>query len=112
MGCAIPPRVDFDRMRQRNTSKLRLDRMKRISLAITAVALTLAPRGARSQDTTAVDTSYVEYSDKPISLPLGIGLRVPTYDRVNGATIPWGPVIETSNGRIDADLLVKYRSHL
>lgn len=67
---------------------------------------------ASAQDTTAIDTSYVEYSDKPISLPLGIGLRVPTYDRVNGVTLPWGPKIETSNGRIDADVLVRYRSHL
>jgi hypothetical protein len=85
--------------------------MKRISHGLIAVALLHAATG-RAQDTTAVDTSYVEYSDRPISLPLGIGLRVPTYDRVNGLSLPWGPHVETSNGRIDVDALVRYRSHL
>lgn len=85
--------------------------MKRISLALTALALFTAS-AVGAQDTTAVDTSYVEYSESPISLPLGIGVRVPSYDRVNGLTLPWGPKIETSNGRIDLDFLVKYRSHL
>jgi len=85
--------------------------MKRISLGVVSLAL-ISATASRAQDTTAVDTSYVEYSDRPISLPLGIGLRIPTYDRVNGLTLPWGPKIETSNGRISADLLVRYRSHL
>jgi hypothetical protein len=85
--------------------------MKRVSLGVISLAL-ISGTAAGAQDTTAVDTSYVEYSDRPVSLPLGIGLRVPTYDRVNGLTLPWGPKIETSNGRIDADLLVRYRSHL
>jgi hypothetical protein len=80
-----------------------------IGLALTAL---FRVNEARAQDTTAVDTSYVEYSESPISLPLGVGLRIPTYDRVNGVTIPWGPKIETSNGRIDVDALVSYRSHL
>ena len=85
--------------------------MKHTSLGIISLAL-ICVTAAGAQDSTAVDTSYVEYSDRPISLPLGIGLRIPTYDRVNGLTLPWGPKIETSNGRIDADLLVRYRSHL
>ena len=85
--------------------------MTRISLGLIAVALTSASTLV-AQDTTAIDTSYVEYSESPISLPLGIGLRIPSYDRVNGVTLPWGPKIETSNGRIDMDFLVKYRSHL
>lgn len=86
--------------------------MKRTSfVGIAAIALICATT-ARAQDTTAVDTSYVEYSESPISLPLGVGLRIPTYDRVNGVTLPWGPKIETSNGRIDLDFLVRYRSHL
>ncbi len=86
--------------------------MKHISVGLASVALALLPARARAQDTTAIDTAYVEYSESPISLPLGIGLRIPSYDRVNGVTLPWGPKIETANGRINLDLLVKYRSHL
>src|ERR1041384_901057 len=111
MGCAIPSRIDFDGMWQGHAPQLSLDHMKRISLGVVSLAL-ISATSSRAQDTTAVDTSYVEYSDRPISLPLGIGLRIPTYDRINGLTLPWGPKIETSNGRISADLLVRYRSHL
>ena len=88
--------------------------MKRISLTPILAALVTVVVSARAQDTTtaAPDTSYVEYSDSPFSLPLGFGLRVPTYDRINGVTLPWGPHVETSNGRINVDALVRYRSHL
>src|SRR2546423_3651887 len=102
MGCAIPSRIDFNRMWQGNAAHLSFDRMKQISLSLALVALT-SVASAKAQDTTAAaaDTSYVEYSDSPFSLPLGIGLRIPSYDRVNGVTLPWGPHIETSNGRIN-----------
>jgi hypothetical protein len=68
----------------------------------------------RAQDTTAaaVDTSYVEYSEPPITLPMGIGLRVPSYDRVNGVTIPWGPQLIIGDERVQLDALVRYRSNL
>ncbi|MEX2109984.1 MAG: hypothetical protein WD802_05250 [Gemmatimonadaceae bacterium] len=74
----------------------------------------LAAPGALAQDTTATapDTSYVEYADPPISLPLGVGLRVPSYDRVNGLTVPWGPKLIIGYDKIDLDALVSYRSHL
>jgi hypothetical protein len=67
---------------------------------------------AFAQDTTAVDTSYVEYSEPPITLPMGIGLRVPSYDRVNGVTIPWGPQLIIGDDRVQLDALVRYRSNL
>lgn len=88
--------------------------MKRTSLALIIAALAGLVTRASAQDTTAAapDTSYVEYSESPFSLPLGIGLRIPSYDRINGLTLPWGPHVETSNGRIDVDALVRYRSHL
>ena len=68
----------------------------------------------RAQDTTAIqgDTSYVEYSDPPITLPLGVGLRVPSYDRVNGLSLPWGPKLTVGNDRLEADALLTYRSNL
>ena len=68
----------------------------------------------RAQDTTAapVDTSYVEYNEPPITLPMGIGLRVPSYDRVNGLTIPWGPQLILGDERVQLDAIVRYRSNL
>src|ERR1035437_8835995 len=59
-----------------------------------------------------VDTSYVTYDDGPISLPLGVGLRIPSYDRVNGLSLPWGPMITLSNGRFELDPTVTYRSNI
>jgi len=69
---------------------------------------------ARAQDTTAIapDTGYVEYSESPISLPLGIGLRIPTYDRVNGLALPWGPNLTLGDEKFQLDALVTYRSNL
>ena len=77
--------------------------------------LTWATSPVRAQDTTAApapDTGYVEYHESPISLPLGIGLRIPSYDRVNGLSLPWGPKLELGDGRLDVDGLVTYRSNL
>jgi hypothetical protein len=88
--------------------------MKTFSLVPTFVAFACVALTARAQDTTSVpvDTGYVEYHESPISLPLGVGLRVPSYDRVNGLTLPWGPKLEMGDGRVDVDALVRYRSNL
>lgn len=80
-----------------------------LPIAIVALA---CPLGAQDTTEVAADTGYVEYQESPISLPLGIGLRIPTYDRVNGVTIPWGPQLVTSDERFQLDALVSYRSHL
>ena len=68
----------------------------------------------RAQDTTssAVDPGYVEYGESPLSLPLGIGLRIPSYDRVNGLALPWGPKLDLGDGKLQLDGLVTYRSNL
>jgi hypothetical protein len=68
--------------------------------------------GAQDTTASAPDTAYEEYHDSPISLPLGVGLRIPSYDRVNGLTLPWGPKLELGDGRVDIDALVSYRSNL
>jgi hypothetical protein len=81
----------------------------RLFCALAAVAF---PGIVLAQDSTSVDTSYVEYKESPISLPLGIGLRVPTYDRVNGLTLPWGPQLILGDERVQVDALVSYRSNL
>ncbi len=78
------------------------------------LVLTVAVLPLRGQDTTAAapDTGYVEYHESPLSLPLGVGLRIPSYDRVNGLTLPWGPKFELGDGKFDIDALVRYRSNL
>ncbi len=84
------------------------------TLLVAPVALAVLTWPLRAQDTTATvpDTGYVEYHESPISLPLGIGLRTPSYDRVNGLTIPWGPKIELGDEKLELDALVSYRSNL
>ncbi|MGH7602705.1 MAG: hypothetical protein ACRENK_01765 [Gemmatimonadaceae bacterium] len=84
-----------------------------ITAKLVGAALLACAAGAGAQDTTsAVDTSYVEYRESPITLPLGLGLRVPTYDRVNGLTLPWGPELNVGDERLQLDALVSYRSNL
>ena len=86
--------------------------MKKL-VAVQCLAVVFAS-GALAQDTTATepDTAYVEYADPPLTLPLGIGLRTPSYDRVNGLTIRWGPQLRLGDDRLELDAIVSYRSHL
>ena len=85
--------------------------MKKLA-ALPCIAAFLA-QGALAQDTTTTeaDTAYVIYSKGPLTLPLGIGLRIPSYDRVNGLTLPWGPKLSIGDD-VEFDALVSYRSHL
>jgi hypothetical protein len=77
-----------------------------VAVALSAVSLT-----AQEPVSPTVDTGYVEYHDSPLTLPLGLGLRVPSYDRVDGLSLPWGPRLELGEW-LRADALVTYRSHL
>jgi hypothetical protein len=81
---------------------------------LTACALIGFTTVLRGQGTTSTvpDTGYVEYQDSPISLPLGVGLRVPSYDRVNGLALPWGPKLDLGEEKLQLDALVTYRSNL
>ena len=56
--------------------------------------------------------SGAQDADPVFSLPLGVGLRIPSYDRVNGVSLPWGPVIRLPGGRVQIDPTVTYRSNL
>ena len=73
-----------------------------------------SPVVLRGQNTTASppDTSYGDYHESPVSLPLGIGLRIPSYDRVNGLAVPWGPQLNLGDDVLEANALVTYRSNL
>jgi hypothetical protein len=81
-----------------------------IPIALGAVACPLVAQDTTT--TTAADTGYVEYRESPITLPLGVGLRIPSYDRVNGLTLPWGPQLVLGEDRLQLDALVSYRSNL
>ena len=45
-------------------------------------------------------------------LPGIYGLRLPGYNRVDGAVLPWGPALAFGGGRLQVEPLVTYRSHL
>src|SRR5580704_4407298 len=47
-----------------------------------------------------------------VDLPLGVGIHTPTYDRVDGMSIPYGPTISVGDDRLIVDPLITYRSHL
>jgi hypothetical protein len=47
-----------------------------------------------------------------IAFPLLYGLRFPTYTRVDGLTVRWGPRFYLGNGRVTLDPTVAYRSDL
>lgn len=47
-----------------------------------------------------------------LTLPGVYGLRVPTYDRVNGVSVPAGPAFSFARDRVAANLLATYRSDL
>jgi hypothetical protein len=54
--------------------------------------------------------TYVESSAGPVTLPFVYGLRLPSYDRSNGLSLPFGPMIEV--GRAELSAVATYRSQL
>ena len=86
--------------------------MKALFVFPIAIATLALPLRAQDTTTAAADTGYVEYHESPISLPLGVGLRIPSYDRVNGLSLPWGPQLATSDESLELNALVTYRSNL
>lgn len=70
-------------------------RVGRWYLACTAAAVLTSPAGAQVTS----------------SLPLGVGIRTPSYDRADGVSVPVGPVVRVGEiARIDPT--VTYRSHI
>jgi hypothetical protein len=49
--------------------------------------------------------------DPRFELPLLDGARIPSYDRVDGASLSWGPIIRPA-ARLEIEPTVTYRSHL
>lgn len=69
------------------------------ALAVLTSFVALGARGAAAQ---GIDVEW----------PLGVGLRTPGYDRVNGASVPLGPRIVFGDERVVIDPVATYRSHL
>lgn len=47
-----------------------------------------------------------------VTLPAVYGLRLPTYTRVDGLSLPWGPRVDVGDGRLVVDPTVTYRSDI
>jgi hypothetical protein len=65
----------------------------------------------RTPDGILLDYRTLGERDPTIELPLLDGARVPSYDRVDGASIAWGPILRPT-ARLDIDPTVTYRSHI
>ncbi len=74
---------------------------------IRRIALTLA---------TAISAIFVASSaadaQVEVDFPLGIGLRLPQYDRVNGLSLPYGPSVIFGDEKVVLVPIVTYRSNL
>ena len=53
-----------------------------------------------------------EYRPPAARLPGLYGARIPTYDRVNGLQVPWGPLFALGARRLELDPTLTYRSHI
>jgi hypothetical protein len=77
----------------------------------------VAERGARvgwhGADTVAITYSPAPSGKPPfIAFPVLYGLRIPSYDRVNGLSVRWGPRFNIDSSRLVFDPIVTYRSNL
>jgi anthranilate synthase/aminodeoxychorismate synthase-like glutamine amidotransferase len=80
-------------------------------LAIAIAALTAVPVNGQTPEP-ELDTSYVIYDKGPITLPFGVGLHIPSYNRVDGVVVPWGPDIKFAGGKIHLVPTVTWRTHI
>ncbi|MGI8546897.1 MAG: hypothetical protein ACR2M1_06110, partial [Gemmatimonadaceae bacterium] len=61
---------------------------------------------------TALCAASTAAAQVTVDFPLGVGLQIPTYDRVNGLSLPFGPTIHVSDDRLVVDPAITYRSQL
>ena len=47
-----------------------------------------------------------------LTWPLKVGVRIPSYNRVDGIVLPWGPIVTLAEGRFIINPTITYRSHL
>ncbi len=82
------------------------------ALALLILIPCVAAAQSAPPDTVEGDTAFVIYNDSPIDFPIFFGLRVPSYDRINGLTVPWGPRLTLGQDVLEAEVTVSYRSNL
>ena len=73
--------------------------MKFILAAGALIVAAAAPAAAQVETYPPLDTSYVIYDQGPFNLAFGVGLRIPSYNRVDGLAIGWGPDMRLAGGR-------------
>jgi hypothetical protein len=56
--------------------------------------------------------SLREGATPPLLFPGVYGLRIPSYDRVNGLSVPFGPALTLAGGRVEINGIATYRSDL
>ena len=56
--------------------------------------------------------SLSSFAVEKLTFPIVFGFRLPTYSRVDGLGLPWGPRFMLDTGRIVIDPLITYRSDL
>ena len=56
--------------------------------------------------------TQIEFQERIIAFPLRLGVRTPSYNRVDGVVLPWGPAITLGRGAITLDPTITYRSHI
>ena len=54
----------------------------------------------------------VDAEQEVLTWPLRVGVRIPSYNRVDGIVLPWGPIVTLGDGRFILNPTVTYRSHL
>ncbi|HUF30972.1 MAG TPA: hypothetical protein VMM77_10000 [Gemmatimonadaceae bacterium] len=62
---------------------------------------------------TGFEISYVPPRSQPVpvlAVPFPGGVRLPTYTRVDGLGLPWGPRVTLADGAIEIDPTITYRS--
>src|SRR6478609_7994295 len=112
MGCAVSPRIHPHAEWEGDSAKLSQPNDMKSFFLLLAIAAPITVLRGQDSTSSAPDTSYSDYHESPISLPLGVGLRIPSYDRVNGLALPWGPQLNVGDEVLQADALVTYRSNL
>lgn len=78
--------------------------------AYPALAFAARPEPADTLGLTVRALDPVDVSS--VTLPGVVGLRVPSYTRVDGAVLTFGPEVRLDTGRVRIEPLVTYRSHL
>lgn len=69
-------------------------------------------RVTRTADGWSLAYEPLEWSPKPFSLPGLYGLRIPTYDRTNGLSLPVAPMFAIDSGRIEVEPGLTWRTNL